>query len=251
MRLYRFILDKVESNLAYLSSSESNHLKNVLRIPIGSDVIIFDLKNNIYFKARYLKDQTDCCVLELITTIEKKYVPRVKLFVALIKPDLNEFIVEKAVELGISEINIYSAKRSQEIIKSDNLEKKMSRFEKIAISAIKQCGSPLFPQINYYKNLESALELENNSENKLIFLAPDFENKDEEFKLASIETNLISKSKSSSTSVIIGPEGGLTKEEIELAFAKGYTPTTLGNTTLRVETAAIVALGNIVNRLYD
>ncbi len=252
MRLYRFILDKVLSNkFAYLDSSESNHLKNVLRITPDSEVILFDLENSSYFLAKYLKDENNCCLCEIISKIEKRSVPKLNLHVALIKSEINEFIVEKAVELGVSSINFYSAKRSQEVLKDFQLEKKLQRFKKIAIAAIKQCGSPLFPEIKYFKDLSEALPLKNSAANKLIFLAPDYENQDQQFKLASIATNLKSKSADSETNLLIGPEGGLTKEEIELAIKHGYLGSTLGNTTLRVETAVIVAVGNILNRLYD
>lgn len=251
MRLYRFILDKIEANLATLSISESNHLRNVLRINPGTEVILFDLNNNSYFLAKYLKDENNCCVCEIISAIEKKEVPQINLFVALVKSEINEFVVEKAVELGVQAIYFYSAKRSQEVLKASNLEKKLQRFKKIAISAIKQCGSPVFPEIKYFPDLSTALLLKNSAANKLIFLAPDYENKDLKFKVSAIAANLKSRSAEIGTNVLIGPEGGLTEEEIKLAFSQGYLGSTLGNTTLRVETAVIVALGNITNRLYE
>lgn len=151
------------------------------------------------------------------------------LFGYLKNADKNEFIVQKAVELGVSEIVAFSSRYSSAYMNENKLE----RLNKVAREAAKQCGRSAFPKVAYARDLKGALEAANGYENKLF--ACEFATTSEA-SMQNIE---------GSTALVVGSEGGFSAEEAELAAAMGYRRISLGKRILRAETAAI-ALSSIV-----
>ena len=145
-----------------------------------------------------------------------------------------DFVVQKAVELGVTEIVPYVSERT-------NVKKfSMDRTENIVLDAAKQCGRATLPLVRDLVSYEEALDAAKENVNKIFC-----------YELER-EKNIDSVIKAdSSTAICIGSEGGFSEEEVNLAREKGFDIVTLGRRILRVETAAISALVLTLNALGD
>ena len=146
---------------------------------------------------------------------------------SLVAPEKMEWIMEKAVETGISAILLVPAERSVTKLSGDRLAKRLSRLTDIARSAAEQCGRNVVPSISAAPTLKSGLA-EAEGEIRLM-LAPGAEPRIPK----AIRPGL------RSAAFAVGPEGGFTSAEIELAAASGWTPMLLGPRVLRTETAGL------------
>ena len=228
--LKRFFVEKIEE-VTKLEGEEFEHAKNVLRIGAGAEVILLDNSGKEY--------------TAVVAQVEKKYmllnVVREEvgareanedvclLFGYLKNADKNEFIVQKAVELGVKKIGVFSSEFSSAYMNANKLE----RLNKVSKEAAKQCLRSVAPEIVYFDELEKALAWAKEYENKLFACEFATESKCD---VASLQ---------GSTAIVIGSEGGFSREEEEKAAALGYSSVTLGKRILRAETAA-VALTSVV-----
>ncbi len=205
-----------------LSEEESKHIVRVLRMNEGDQLAIVDGKGG-YFETRISIAHPKRCTVE-IERIEQQETPNHQLHIALGPTKLMERIewfVEKATEIGITEISFVQGKNAERInIKPDRLEKK-------AISAMKQAQRRFLPTIH---PLVSVSEFIVQHPNGLI--AHCYEGK---------KSTILEAFEVSNCPILIGPEGDFTPEEIELALENGYKTITLGENRLRTETAALYA----------
>ena len=222
--LKRFFVDKIEEVTA-LEGEEFEHAKNVLRIGVGAEVVLLDnsgkeytavvasvekkrmLLNVVREEAGEREAENDVCLL----------------FGYLKNADKNEFIVQKAVELGVKKIGAFSSEFSSAYMNANKLE----RLNKVSKEAAKQCLRSVAPEVVYFDTLQTALEFAKDYENKLF--ACEFSEKSER----SIATL------TGSTAIVIGSEGGFSRAEATLAQEKGYALISLGKRILRAETAAV------------
>lgn len=144
------------------------------------------------------------------------------------KGDRMDYAIQKAVELGVSEIQLLTSERCEMRLKYDRDQKKLDHWQGIAIAACEQCGMNLVPKILAPLSLEKWLVSEL-PETKLV-LAP---NKDETNPLNNAKPNI---------ALLIGPEGGLSEAEIQAANDVGFVNWCIGERVLRTETAPVVAL---------
>ena len=228
--LKRFFVDKIEPCVC-LEGEEFEHAKNVLRIGVGAEIILLDNSGKEFTcvvaqveKKRMLVN----IVREEVGEREAK-TPVTLLFGYLKNADKNEFIVQKAVELGVQEIGVFTSQFSSAYINANKLE----RLNKVAKEAAKQCLRATAPSIRYYDNLSDALMSAEGAKHKLF--ACEFAT-ESELSLSALQGE---------TAIVIGSEGGFSKEEAEDARIKGYQWVSLGKRILRAETAA-VALTSVV-----
>ena len=151
------------------------------------------------------------------------------LFGYLKNADKNEFIVQKAVELGVKKIGVFSSEFSSAYMNANKLE----RLNKVSKEAAKQCLRSVAPEVAYFDTLEKALGYADGYKNKVFACEFATESKCDLEKL------------SGSTAIVIGSEGGFSRAEEEMANGKGFASVTLGKRILRAETAA-VALTSVV-----
>ena len=155
-----------------------------------------------------------------------------------------EYIVQKAVELGVSSIvPVYSAHcvAKPSVKGRDNKEKKTERLSRIAYEAAQQCGRGIIPTVHECVNFEHAVGLAKND--GISFIC--YENERGETLKKFLSGKLVGEPKNKSISFFIGPEGGFSKEEIELAKENGVTPVGLGERILRTETASSFVLSTL------
>ena len=213
------------SKTAIFSSDESRHLFKVLRKKVGDEVLITNGKQ-LMFKGNILDISKNNCEVE-ISKCEKKEKLGYSLHIVisiLKSSERFEWFLEKASEIGITEITPVLCERSEKKFINEK------RLNKVLISAMKQSLKANLPILNpivklkdYYKsNLSDQLFIAHCNESEKDFLISSVKPKE-------------------NVTILIGPEGDFTKYEVEEAVKIGFKPVSLGNTRFRAETAAIIA----------
>ena len=228
--LKRFFVDKIEE-VTELLGEEFEHAKNVLRLGVGAEVILLDNSGKEYTAviAQVEKKRMILNVVREEVGEREANVDVCLLFGYLKNADKNEFIVQKAVELGVKHIVMFSSEFSSAYMNGNKLE----RLNKVAKEAAKQCLRATAPNIVYADTLEKALGYAEGYENKLFACEFATESKAD---VAALQ---------GSTAIVIGSEGGFSRKEELLANERGFASVTLGKRILRAETAA-VALTSVV-----
>jgi 16S rRNA (uracil1498-N3)-methyltransferase len=216
----------IQNNVAILNEDESLHCVKVLRHKVGDCIQVIDGNGTIAVGKIEAAHAKQCAV----SLTDKKLVKPTRnysLHVA-IAPTKNieriEWFVEKAVEIGIDEISFIKCKNSERTVVKDE------RIKKVAEAALKQSQQAYLPKINPLIDLKEFCKTYS-SDVKLIAHC-DKETK--QFIKGYIVPNR-------SFTVLIGPEGDFTKDEISLALASNYLPVSLGESRLRTETAGLFA----------
>lgn len=225
MKIFFHSQTLIDSDIAILSPEESQHAVKVLRCQKGEEVLLLNGKGQKAI-GRIAEPDAKQCKVEIGTTFtepEKKYSIHIAL-ANLKKRDRVEWFIEKAVELGIDTISIFSSERTEK----KGFDK--ARLDKIALSALKQSGNLYLPDIQVNLTLS---ELCNISFQGNKFIAHCLTDEKALFKY--------SYSPGEDVLILIGPEGDFSEREIELAIKKGFIPANLGPLRLRSETAAFVA----------
>jgi 16S rRNA (uracil1498-N3)-methyltransferase len=163
---------------------------------------------------------------------------KINLYTAIPKGDRFEWLIEKAGELGISEIIPVNTERS---VNKSFSSGKSERYEKISIATSSQCGRKDIMKISAPVDFSAACKKAAEDNGCINILAWESES-------SSVLTNLpAGKNKYKGSNIFIGPEGGFENEEVQFAQKLGIKTVTLGKNILRVETAAIVASALIFN----
>lgn len=219
----RFFVENI-GQTAVLTGDEFSHAKNVLRLREGDEVVLLDGSGREYDAVinEAGKREMLCTVLSSRPS-EKEPETRVKLLLGALKGDKTEFAVQKATELGVSEIAVFSSRYCSAYMNENKLE----RLAKVAREAAKQCLRASVPEVEYYSSLEGALASCAGYENKLF--ACEFAEKS--------ETDL--RGLKGSCALVVGSEGGFAPEEFERARTAGFAGISLGRRILRAETAAV------------
>lgn len=212
-----------------LTETVFHHWVKVLRAQVGESATLFNGHGGEY-------DVTLTEVAKKSATVSvNAFNPanRTPKFQALLgqvmsKGDRMDYAIQKAVELGVSEIQLLTSDRCEMRLKYDRDQKKLDHWQGIAIAACEQCGLNIVPKILAPISLEKWLDTE--LPNTKLVLAP---NKDETDVLAEATLDLV---------LLIGPEGGLSEAEISTANQKGFLNWCIGERVLRTETAPVVAL---------
>ncbi|MBU1146859.1 MAG: 16S rRNA (uracil(1498)-N(3))-methyltransferase [Candidatus Omnitrophica bacterium] len=213
--------------------SEIHHIRDVMRLGNGVAVAIFDGKGKEYIggikgieRDRVIIEIKETKALSADTSID------ITLYQAISKKNM-DFIIEKAVELGVTTIVPVITDRTIPQIK----DKKIDRWKRIAMAASKQCGRIRLPDILDAMRFNDALTASKKTDLKL-FAALD--------KDATPLSAVLKEAKPNSIAVFIGPEGDFSEQEIHVAKQEGCRVCSLGPFVLRVETAAIYILSALV-----
>lgn len=219
-----------ETNEFTFDKEESKHIVKVLRKLEGSILHITNGKGFLFICEVILASEKKCVVKINESQFTEPRSFRIHMVVAPTKMnDRYEWFLEKAAEIGVDEITPIICDHSErKIIKTE-------RFDKILISAMKQSNQMYLPVLNEPIKLTDFLSKEINGQK---FIAHCEETDKVELK-DRIETQ-------QNYTLLIGPEGDFSTNEINKALAKGYLPVALGNTRLRTETAAIVGCHTLV-----
>jgi 16S rRNA (uracil1498-N3)-methyltransferase len=141
-------------------------------------------------------------------------------------------MIQKTTELGVQRVSVFNAEHTQIPLRAKAREKRLVHWQAVAIKACEQSGRHRPPQIVFHQSLAAALEDPTSRDVRILL---DIEGS--RLQDTPIDANTVQH-----ISILLGPEGGLSKTEINLARESGYMPTRLGPRVLRTETAATTAL---------
>ena len=236
----RFFVDpeNISGSTAVLTGPEARHISTVLRLSTGITVILFDGSGS-YYEAVLTKispSKVETKIVSITPYIEtaEDFHPALHLGIGLLKGKKMDFVIQKITELGVAGLHPFN---SRYCVAQDHAKDRLSRWQKIALEACKQCNRPKPPYMNLTKDFKELLSVtgEDDHDLKLIF----WEDKEGQKPLREIFAPL---KKINSVMILIGPEGGFSTDEVSQAIAAGYEPVTMGNRVLRSETAAITAV---------
>jgi 16S rRNA (uracil1498-N3)-methyltransferase len=227
----RFFVPEIRRGVAQLTGPDAEHLVRVLRVEPGQ---VYELSDNhdLYLAKVELarKSLVSFRVIEKLDFVAP--VPQITLLAALIKFDRFEWLIEKATELGVSAIQPFEAARTDPGL-AQAAQKRFARWQKIALAASQQSRRVHLPRIEPPFRLAKSLQV--NANVRLLL--------DEDPAAPSILGCLpAERTPADHVALLIGPEGGWTKEERDYAAGEGWVSCSLGATILRAETAAIAGL---------
>ncbi|NJD04192.1 MAG: 16S rRNA (uracil(1498)-N(3))-methyltransferase [Ruminiclostridium sp.] len=227
-----------------IAGDDVNHIKNVLRVVSGDDLVVSDGSGNEY-SVRIESFEKDC-ITAVITNIAPNITEPpvdVTLFQGIPKSDKMEIIILKCVELGVKKIIPVLTERTVVKFKdAKDMENKTARWRRISLEAAKQCNRGIVPLVEMPVKLEKALAISGEYALKIIPYENEANTGIREY---------IAGYKSGSICIFIGPEGGFDKSEIEKARQSGVRPVTLGPRILRTETAGSAVLSILMYELGD
>ena len=233
-----FFIDSgnIDGEAAYITGSDVNHIKNVLRMK-EDDEIRLSAGNGLLYTAKiseFLPDRIVCKIVDCEGG--KSELPaKIILFQGLPKKDKMELIIQKAVELGVSEI-VPVMKRTIVKLEDNKKElKKLERWRTISLTAAKQSGRIIVPNVSEFVTFNEAVKRAESLEFNLI----PYENEKGMDRARELVKEANGKK---SIGIFIGPEGGISEEELELAMKMGALPISLGNRILRTETAGLALI---------
>ena len=233
----------VDGEQIRLAGSDVNHMKNVLRMKPGEEVWVSDGEGMDYFCSVEGYEEKEA-VLRVVKkeVSQTELASRLILFQGLPKGDKMEWIVQKAVELGVYQIIPTACRRCVVKLDPKKEEKKRLRWQSIAESAAKQSRRNIIPHIHEVVKFGQAVDYAKNLDITLIpyELAEDMEKTKQIFE--TIQPG-------QSIGIFIGPEGGFDESEIVLAQENGISPITLGKRILRTETAGMAVLSVLMFQL--
>ena len=224
--------NQIKQDNIEILGEDIKHIKNVLRKNIGDKIEICDSESGKSYNCEITQLYDNSILTHIIEEYPEISSPiQVDIFQGLPKSDKMELIIQKSVELGVNKIIPVSMKRC--VVKLDNKEsvKKIARWQKISESAAKQCGRNNIPEIS---NVITLKDIDVSQYDVLIVCYENEKVNTLKAELAKINTD--SKIK---IGVVIGPEGGLDEQEVELLKNNGAKIVTLGNRILRTETVAL------------
>ncbi len=237
--------DRVEKPYIYIEGSDVNHMKNVLRMRQGERLSVSD-GDNCRYLCRIEGYEEGKAVLEILEEEKQdmELASKIYLFQGLPKGDKMELILQKAVELGAYQVIPVAMKRCVVRLDAKKAEKKVGRWNEIAKGAAKQSGRGRIPEVGrvmgFYEALAMAEELD-------VLLIP--------YELAEgmehTRQVIGAVRPGQSVGILIGPEGGFDKEEVNAAAAAGAKEITLGRRILRTETAGLAVLSILMYHLED
>ena len=229
----RFFVNKIEGDRAEISGEDFDHAVIVLRHKQGDRITVFNYAHGEFSaEITAVNPKEKIISLTIKEKLRGREISTVKIgaIISIIKKDNMELALKKLTELGVDEIIPVITKRT--VVKIKEEEKKSARWEKIIYEAVKQCGRVTKPVL---KEPVALKELKVNK-NAVKFLI--WEKETERFLIdeaAGIQAGEVY--------FFTGPEGGFDGSEVEQLKKEGFITVSLGDTTLRAETAAIVSAG--------
>lgn len=246
--MYQFFVDasQIQGTKVIITGKDVNHIKNVLRMKKGEEISVSNGVDGKEYRCgiEELSNEEIICTLRFIKEEGLELPSKVYLFQGLPKADKMEFIIQKAVELGVYQIIPVSLKRAVVKLDEKKEKNKISRWQQIAEAAAKQSKRGIIPEVKHVMSMKEAIAYSERCQVRMIpyELAKDMK-----------ETKKILEGlkQGEDIAVFIGPEGGFEESEVKEAMDSGVIPVTLGKRILRTETAGMTVLSWIMYWLED
>jgi len=229
IRLYQNTVFKVGDKIS-LEKNNEHHLLKVLRFPVGNTITLFN-GDGFDYQAIVISTKKTY-IVEVLSQQKNETESSLDLTLAqgIAKGEKMDFLIQKAVELGVSRIIPIQTERCVVRLKVDKVAKRINHWQKIANHACGQSGRSIIVDVSLPQTLTELLNKPNH--NGFVFHHRATE-------------NLHTMEKPTKATILIGPEGGLSDAEIKQATNAGFQPLLLGKRILRTETASLVAIANM------
>lgn len=214
-----------------LPADEASHAVRVLRMKPGDEMVLMDGVGT-FFKAEVAVASPHHCVYRVVEEMPQlpQWHGRYHIAMAPTKlMDRTEWMLEKVTEIGVDEVSLLNCDNSERRVA------KPARLEKILVSAMKQSRKAWKPVLN---DMAAFRKFVSEPRGGLKFIAHCYE----EIPRTYLYDELCGRDVSEAVTVLIGPEGDFTPDEVRMAVDAGYVPVHLGQSRLRTETAAMVAV---------
>ena len=216
---------------ATLPEGAAHHAARVLRLKRGDEVRLFNGEGGEFEASIHLATK-DAVIVDIgrFHEVERESPLKVCLAQAVTTGEKMDYTLQKAVELGVARIQPLQTQRSVVRLDQERADKRRRHWQNVVISACEQCGRNTVPEVAAIVSLEEWVAT-TNAETIRLMLSPFAEKSLREFPKPVAEVSLM-----------VGPEGGFSKEETEFAVAKGFQSARFGPRVLRTETAPLAAL---------
>lgn len=246
--MYQFFVEpeQMQGKDIFITGSDVNHIKNVLRMKVGEEIAISNGRDGKEYRCGIvaMDDHTVRCKLSFVKEDGLELPVRVHLFQGLPKADKMELIIQKMVELGVYEIIPVATKRCVVKLDDKKAASKIQRWQQISEAAAKQSKRRIVPEVSRVMTFGEALQYASGMDVKLI-----------PYELAEGMTKtreLIEGIKpGQDIAVFIGPEGGFEENEVDKAMGAGAEAITLGKRILRTETAGMTVMSWIMYHMEE
>ena len=233
-----------EAGQIHITGSDVHHIRSVLRMKPGEQVVISDGRDKDYYCKITELNPGEITVQVLKETEAAELPARLILYQGLPKGEKMELIIQKTVELGVTRIVPVMTKRTVVKLDDKKAKKKTERYNMIAESAAKQSGRGMIPEVTMPVSFAEAVSMAEKLDMNIIPY--------EEAEGVEYSRNIIKSIKGKkSLGIFIGPEGGFAREEVEKALDAGASAITLGHRILRTETAGMAVISIIMFELEE
>ncbi|MEN6326817.1 MAG: 16S rRNA (uracil(1498)-N(3))-methyltransferase [Syntrophomonas sp.] len=236
--MHRFFIapESISGSIVVIDATQARHLERVLRLKAGDRVLVFDGQGHEY-QVKLLGKEKDIWKSEIESEIADAGEPGIRLTLVqgIPKGDKMDTIIQKAVEIGVKRIIPMCSEHSVVRLTGDKAAKKEQRWQLIAQEACKQCRRNTIPEIRSVVDFSDLLP--GLADYPVIML---YEH-EEQLRLGKLLKEQGHKFKEQEIYLLVGPEGGFSAQEVELAKHHNVFTTGLGPGILRTETAGLVA----------
>lgn len=242
MKEVRFFYVPDAATQTELPQEEATHALRVLRIQTGDELFLMDGKG-VFYRAEVLLATNKRCIYEVKEVMPQQPAWRGHIHLAIAPTkmmDRIEWMAEKATEIGFDEISFLNCKFSErKVIRID-------RIDKIVVSAVKQSHKAWKPVVNELQNFKDFITTPRNGRKFICHCYEEIEKKDffaEISKSCPADDSAgAAQEGADDITVLVGPEGDFSIDEVRLALENGYESVSLGTSRLRTETAGLVAV---------
>lgn len=232
MRTPRIFLDQslTVGEVCSLPRDRSHYVSRVLRLREDRPLVVFNGQGG-EFMARLTEVRNNEVTVEVEShlDVDRESPLKTELAIGISRGDRMDWIIQKATELGVHEISPLYTERTEVKLRGPRLEKKQEHWRQVTVSACEQCQRNRLPRLNEPVVLTDFLG--NCRSNSKLIMHPDTEGR-----------SLFGAEKPAGVTILVGPEGGFSEEEVELAKRQGFATWQLGPRVLRTETAPVAAL---------
>ncbi|MBQ8147703.1 MAG: 16S rRNA (uracil(1498)-N(3))-methyltransferase [Lachnospiraceae bacterium] len=243
--MYRFFVERSAcmGDCIRIGGDDWNHMKNVLRLKCGEQITVSDGTDREYICEiiEYVETEAVVKILDILDS-SAELPTEITLYQGFPKGDKMELIIQKAVELGASRIVPVMTKRTIVKLDAKKAEKKLERYNAIALSAAKQSKRGVIPVVDRIMTMKEALEDARGLEMNLI----PYEDAKGMQHSKEVLRQVVGKK---TLGIFIGPEGGFEEAEVQAAIGIGAECITLGHRILRTETAGMTVLSIVMFEL--
>ncbi len=219
-----------------LSKEDSNHIVRVMRKNINDKLYIV-FNDEIKYICNIIENNIDKVVIQPFEKVEESNELKTKITVAIppLKNDKIEYLLQKLTELGVFNIILFNSERNIAKIKTEKINSKLKRWDKILKEAAEQSKRNIIPTLSYVNNLQELINTTNNMDYKVVAYEKESHNKNNESLTTLLKGDLYNKS----IIAVFGSEGGISENEINILTKSEFKMVSLGKRILRAETAPL------------